>query len=173
VYGRDPACEPQLVSSAEDWLERSQQAGLDVPVPVEQRSAFRDWLTSRGHVHYNIPLPSGVASLVFDSMVATVRSWAGDPARAILLPPSVYSRLQFRFGTSTPWGPQFSQMLGHAPSAQEPLFPGDPTVCLLNLASDHGLGWMFGDVGNCTFWIKPDDLARRDFSRVWGTIEGG
>ncbi len=31
---------------------------------------------------------------------------------------------------------------------------------------------MFGDVANATFWISPGDLARRDFSNVWGTIEG-
>jgi len=63
-------------------------------------------------------------------------------------------------------------MFGHAPSAQEPLPPDDPTVCLLNLATDVALGWSFGGAGNCTFWITPDDLARRDFTKVWGTIVG-
>lgn len=63
-------------------------------------------------------------------------------------------------------------MLGHAPSAQDALPAGDPALCLLNLASDMGLGWSFGDVGNCTFWISPRHLAGREFDKVWATIEG-
>ncbi len=38
--------------------------------------------------------------------------------------------------------------------------------------SRFALGWMFGDAGNATFWISPGDLARRDFGKVWATIEG-
>ncbi len=80
--------------------------------------------------------------------------------------------MRFRFDVQTPLGMQYSQMLGHAPSAQEPRDPDDPTICLLNLASEYGAGWVFGDVGNCSFWIEPADLARKDFDKVWGTIEG-
>ena len=64
-------------------------------------------------------------------------------------------------------------MLGHAPSSQEARAAEDPTICLLSLRSDRGIPWMFADVGECTFWIGPDDLARRDFAQAWLTVEGG
>jgi uncharacterized protein YwqG len=31
---------------------------------------------------------------------------------------------------------------------------------------------MFGDAGNAIFWISPEDLARRDFSKVRAAVEG-
>jgi uncharacterized protein YwqG len=67
---------------------------------------------------------------------------------------------------------QFSQMLGHAAASQEAKPADDPEICLLNIASDRGLGWSFGDAGECSFWIRSNDLAALDFSRVRGTIEG-
>lgn len=76
------------------------------------------------------------------------------------------------FRGDSAWGIQYSQMLGHAPSSQQARMTDDPTVCLLNLASDAGLGWMFGDVGEATYWIEPDALARRDFAAVEASLEG-
>jgi hypothetical protein len=165
--------EPAIVAAAEDWLRRSNEAGLDSFVPRLERSAFRDWLRGLRRPDDEQPLPFSAADLVFASMVATIRAWSGDPARAERIPASTYKNLCFQFSHfSDYFGLQFSQMLGHAPSAQEPRSPNDPTICLLNLASEDALGWMFGDVGYCTFWISPKDLARRDFSNAWGTIEG-
>lgn len=156
----------QAVSTAEEWLRRSNEVGLQEPVSEEDRAAFRAWLMSVPPRRENSP-PHFASQIVFLSLVPTIRAWAGDPHRAALLPPHVYAAMRFRFE-----GGNYSQMLGHAPSAQEPLPPDDPTICLLNLPSDHALGWSFGDAGNCTFWITPQDLARRDFSKVWGTIVG-
>lgn len=31
----------------------------------------------------------------------------------------------------------------------------------------------WGDVGYCGFWIGTADLAARDFTRAWDTIDGG
>ena len=39
-------------------------------------------------------------------------------------------------------------------------------VLLLQLDSDEANGMMWGDLGVCHFYIHPDDLRRRDFSRV-------
>lgn len=39
-------------------------------------------------------------------------------------------------------------------------------ILLLQINSDPTCGVMWGDLGNCQFCIHPDDLARRDFSRV-------
>lgn len=160
----------QVISTAEKWLRRSNETGLDAPVAEEDRSAFRAWLTS-GASYENAP-PRFPPEVVLLSVVATIRSWAGDPRRAALLPPHVYDALRTRFSAFVYGVVRFSQMFGHAPSAQDPRHPDDPTVCLLNLPSDQALGWSFGGAGNCTFWITPEDLARRDFTKVWGTIVG-
>ncbi|MBX9885076.1 MAG: DUF1963 domain-containing protein, partial [Novosphingobium sp.] len=71
------------------------------------------------------------------------------------------------------YGLEFSQMLGYAPSSQQARMTDDPAICLLSLASDEGLGWMFGDVGEATFWISPGDLRDRYFGRVEALVEGG
>ncbi|HEY0038097.1 MAG TPA: hypothetical protein VGB66_15470 [Longimicrobium sp.] len=92
-------------------------------------------------------------------MITTVQTWAGDPSRAARLPPAVYAALRHVFNGFTGSGVEFSQMLGHAPASQKPRPPEDPTVCLLHLT------------GRYTFWIEPQDLARRDFSKAWGTVE--
>lgn len=47
---------------------------------------------------------------------------------------------------------------------EDPRQAGDPRVLLLQLDSDDEMMW--GDVGVGNFFIHPDDLARRDFSRV-------
>lgn len=175
LLGSDPAWEQQrvrAVAAAEDWLRLADAAGPDAPVPDDARAAFRAWLTGLRHPDDRATLSHGGARLVFASTVATIRAWAGDPVRAARTPPAVHAALRFHLAEYSVWGLQYSQMLGHAPSAQDPLDPADPIVCLLNLASEHGMGWMFGDVGNCSFWIAPDALARRDFGEAWGTIEG-
>jgi uncharacterized protein YwqG len=38
---------------------------------------------------------------------------------------------------------------------------------LLHLPSDDDLGTVFADYGSLYFWIRADDLAAKDFSRVW------
>lgn len=161
-----------LESAAEEWLRRSNEAGVDAPVDEEDRRAFRDWLRGLGRAYDDSGLGGNATTIIFESLVATIRAWAGDATRAARIAPHVYEALRFHFSSFRPWGPQFSQMLGHAQSAQSPLDADDPTVVLLNLSSDHGLGWSFGDAGYATFFIEPDDLAARDFSRVWGTIVG-
>ena len=172
MLGADAAVQAPLIAAAEAWLRRSEDAGFDEPVSPEVRSEFRAWMTGIRRKDDESPLYYSAAEIVFKSMVEVIRAWAGDPVRAARITEPVYAAMRSRLGAHSIFGVQYSQMLGHAPSAQDPLHPDDPTICLLNLSSDHGLGWMFGDVGNCTFWIRPSDLARRDFTRIWGTIEG-
>ena len=158
--GPGPELEAQTASAAEDWLRRANEAWLDAPVPEDARAAFRAWLMSlRPPNDSGTSLHFGGAELVFVSTAATIQAWAGDPSRATRLPPEVYAAVRHFFNGFTQSGVQFSQMLGHAPSSQRPRPPSDPTVCLLYITDQ------------CTFWIRPEDLARRDFGKVWGTIE--
>jgi hypothetical protein len=41
-------------------------------------------------------------------------------------------------------------------------------VLLLQVDSDAAAGWMWGDTGTLYYWIRRQDLAAGDFSRVWG-----
>lgn len=60
-----------------------------------------------------------------------------------------------------------------SPRARE-LAPGaaDWTL-LLQIDSDDELGLMWGDLGRVYFWIRRQDLAARDFSRVWAILQCG
>ena len=163
--------EEGVVAIAEDWLRRSNEIGLDEPVSEEDRSAFRAWLLSMDSPRIPAPL-NNATTMVFESLVATIRSWAGDPDRAARLTPHVYEAMRFRFSSFVYERLHFSQMFGNAPSAQNPQPPDSPEIVLLNLSTDYGLGWSFGDAGFCTYWIMEGDLAKRDFSKTWGSIKG-
>ncbi len=53
----------------------------------------------------------------------------------------------------------------------EALAPGaSDWIMLLQLDSDDDL-WMWGDCGRLFFWIRKQDLARRDFSNVWVALQ--
>ncbi|HST60985.1 MAG TPA: DUF1963 domain-containing protein [Longimicrobium sp.] len=161
-YSLGEAREGERVAAAEGWLDRSREGPLDRPVAEDDRQALRTWLATLGDKH----------DLVCRGAAGTIRSWAGDPALAALVPGHVYAACApFFYGYREAY-PQFSQMLGHSPGPHVARPVGDPTICLLNLDTDLALGWYFGEGGQCTFWITPGDLARRDFSRVEGRLDG-
>jgi Domain of unknown function (DUF1963) len=171
TYGNEAEGE-RLATEAERWLARSREVPLDRPVAEDDRQALRAWLVTLKSTHDPSEMGYRAAQLAFLAAVATIRAWAGDPTLAALVPAHVYAACEAYFSNYTTSGVYFSQMLGHAPSAQQALPADDPTICLLNLESDSAVGWSFGDDGQCAFWIAPRDLARRDFSKVEGTIVG-
>jgi len=69
------------------------------------------------------------------------------------------------------------QMLGHADLIQGSMLDdqtpaaGDEWVLLLQLGSDNGLDWMWGDAGHLYFWISRRDLERGEFSRMWQRLQ--
>lgn len=166
------ASEQEIAGAAWNWLERSRGRAPDEEVGDDERRKFRGWVA--GLCHPNSPWSFGpsAARLVIVSSRAAIRSWGSDPLRAANIPATVYGPLSAFFAGCSVWGDGFSQMLGHAQSAQEARPVTDPAVCLISLASGSATGWMFGDVGEATFWIAPEDLARRDFARAWATVEG-
>lgn len=166
------APDPDRVAVAEGWLSCAAAAKALAPVPDGERAAFRDWVRSMRHPDSPLPMHAPASTWMMEALLGSVRRLAGDPAAARLVPDRVYAALSPWFENGSVWSLSFAQMLGHAPSSQDARAVDDPTICLLNLPSDPGLGWMFGDMGEATFWIDPDALARRDFSRAWATIEG-
>lgn len=170
----------QLDLEARGWFDRSCSVSLDTTPSGDERRAFRAWA---GNIERrpDHPIPSSRA-LEWSQTAAiwAVRDWAGNHDLATNLPSSVYECVADLFhlasvqrGEDKDWYHfQFSQMLGHAAASQEAKPADDLEICLLNIASDRGLGWSFGDAEECSFWIRPSDLAALDFSRVRGTIEG-
>lgn len=60
-----------------------------------------------------------------------------------------------------------SRVLGYPYFLQgEPAFYKDNNILLLQLDIDDTCGIMFGDSGNCNFFICEEDLLKRDFSNV-------
>jgi len=44
---------------------------------------------------------------------------------------------------------------------------------LLQIDSDDGVGWMWGDVGRIYYWIREEDLNAGRFDRVWLVLQCG
>lgn len=162
----------QQLPTAFAWLERAKLEQSAAAVDDADKASFRSWLMTLQKPRQTPPSSPPYTQCVFHALRLNIRSWAGDPLLAAQIPRNVYSEMETFMSGSSVWGLKYSQMLGHAPSAQEPLHPSDPTVCLLNLSSDPVLGWMFGDVGNATFYISPEALARCDFSRAKAEVVG-
>jgi hypothetical protein len=171
-YVHEVASEEEIAAQAAHWLRRSSGRPPDEAVPDEERREFRHWIAGLCHPDSPWSFGPSAARLVIVSSTAAIRSWSSDPIRAAKIPATVYGPLSAFFTGCSIWGDGFSQMLGHAQSAQEARPVGDPTVCLISLASQSATGWMFGDVGEATFWIAPEDLAAREFDRAWATVEG-
>jgi hypothetical protein len=152
----------ERIARAERWLDRSREGPLDRPVAEDDRQALRTWLAGF----------EDCPQLVFWSAVRTIHGWAGDPVLAARILGHVYDACAPLFYGYDEESLQFAQMLGHSPSPHVSRPVDDPTICLLSLDTDGALGWYVGDGGQCTFWIDPGDLARRDFSRVQGVLDG-
>jgi uncharacterized protein YwqG len=67
----------------------------------------------------------------------------------------------------------FNQILGYVKSSQSLYGLHKDNILLISLRHNAMMGFNFGDVGECTFWIDKNALAQRDFSKVFGFIQGG
>jgi hypothetical protein len=152
----------ERVAEAERWLGRSREGALDRPVAEDDRQALRTWLAGL----------DDRAQFVYWSAVRTIWSWASDPALAARIPDHVYAACAPVFYGYDEENLRFAQMLGHSPAPHVARPVGDPTICLLSLDTDGALGWYIGEGGQCDYWITPRDLARRDFSKVEGVLDG-
>jgi hypothetical protein len=169
---RDNLREDQL-PIARDWLARSKAQADDAIPNGADRAAFREWLMQWHKARTDgAPDPLRYADAVNFAVQTNIRIWSGNQAQAAKIPIWIYEIMRSSFDAWSYGGIAYSQMLGHAPSAQQPLHPDDPTLCLLNLCTDTALGTMYGDVGNAAFFIAPADLAKRDFSKVEGEVMG-
>jgi hypothetical protein len=67
----------------------------------------------------------------------------------------------------------FHQMFGFGKSIQNAADENRDKLLLLQLTTDYGMFWMFGDCGAIQIWIDREDLAAGRFERATITLEGG
>jgi hypothetical protein len=161
------------LAQAEKWIAAADAAGMTDQVPAAEQTAFRQWVRSIDRGWEGFPIDLDVADWILESAEAVIRSFAHDRDLAQLIAPAIYDTMAPFFEGDSVFGVQFSQMLGHVTLSQSEYATNDPMRCLISLSTDFGLGWMFGDVGEASFWISPDALARRDFGEAWAKLEGG
>lgn len=166
-------------AEAKAWLDRSRGQPLDASVAPEIAQEFRAWLAA---LKAGRMAPYRLARTL-DAAAAHCIAEIGGTPRAAALPLALYRALERQhrpFGQQTgfqsPNGPhrqgttRIHQMLGWAPATQRADASGD--VCLLQLTSDPGIGLMFGDVGEASFWIARRDLAARRFEAARAVLQG-
>lgn len=171
--GGYPRFDDTQLPAAYGWLAKAEAQADDAIPDDSDRGAFRDWLMLWHKQQPGVkPSTFPYVDAVYSSIRANVRAWAADFTRAAKIPQHVYDAMRSCFDESARGEVRYSQMLGHAPSAQDPLHPGDPTLCLLNLCSDDGLGMTYGDAGNATFYISQRNLAKSNFADIQAEVVG-
>ncbi|MTD93412.1 DUF1963 domain-containing protein [Hyphomicrobium sp. xq] len=169
-----------IVGAALQWIDRAREIGpLGNPSDADGR-ALNAWLAT---IHGEQPfLPSAQPRVALNietnrhvraALIDTVNALATTAPEKF--PARYYDALAADFTLLWSAGmPQLSQhqMLGHVASSQDAKAIDDPDICLLRLSSDPIRQMGFGDAGECTFWIKADDLAALSFDKAWGTIVG-
>lgn len=166
-----------IMDEALQWVTHAREIGHFNRPQDSVVEAFNSWLTA---IHLPLPsqLPYRISSnandSVCDALIDTVNVLATH--HPDLFPARYYEALAGRFTPYYTLGRiqvRHHQMLGHVPSSQDVKAIGDEEICLLQFWSDFPRGMTFGDAGECTFWIKPADLAAQRFDKAWATIEGG
>lgn len=61
----------------------------------------------------------------------------------------------------------------HDPRAEALIKDSEEWILLLQIDSDDNAAMMWGDVGRLYFWIKKDDLAKKQFENTWLILQCG
>lgn len=168
----------ERVEIAKGWIAEGTAYGPESKIEFDKLSQFRNWLVAEGLTSIDATYPANVLQLGAISAAIHAIDWAvptgslphqflGEPVR-----PITFANDPRTLGGRATAFVKFHQMFGHVPSTQEPK-AADGEICLLHLFSDYALEFMFWDVGELQFWIKPHDLASRQFDRVRATLAGG
>jgi uncharacterized protein YwqG len=175
------------VEEASRWVARAKEIGLAGVPSAADVDAFAAWLKQLSdELPRTSRLRQELRSIFSAALLDTIAYGAGVPEIAARIPPYFYNVLENRhlpftqskhgaYVACKPWkiGARHHQMLGHVPSSQDAMSVDSDTVCLLQLNTDPAIDFMFGDMGEATFWIEPGDLANRRFDKAWATMQGG
>jgi len=175
----------EVLAQARAWVRRSRAQGLFAPPSNAQRDAFWQWCDALHQPTAQMTtgrVTDKRSACTLNRCVSEVLRRGPDcclahlPEAAALVPEAIREGPRWKHSPMvTGWvgGIVRHQMLGVATSVQGvPEQLRGSHLLLLQLGSDPGLDWMWGDVGVLQYWIAPDDLAARRFDRVAVTVEG-
>lgn len=169
----------------------AQEAGTHAPwnEPLrEDRIRFRDWISDLDSRTYFPPgeySPKNQAETIHlvsgRAMSQTMAEaldelMALDPARLRAVMPEAEGHVAWRHAAIIDEQGDKKivehQMLGWGTEVQDVVSEHQQDVLLLQLDSDYGIRWMWGDCGVIQFWIGADDLRDLRFDRVMTTFAG-
>ncbi|SMX46087.1 DUF1963 domain-containing protein [Actibacterium lipolyticum] len=133
-------------------------------VPDQEAQFFAEWLVqmkARAHPAIDTALRKALKSLAQQAVT--------DTKMQAVLPQALFDVFDAELCPSPAQSEHM--MLGHTQIRTNST--AGPGLRLLALDSDSGLDFMFCDVGMAEFWIEPEDLAQRDFSKVVAFTAGG
>ena len=160
------------------WLARARSAGRWSAVPPDARAEFLRWydgVESRASDDSSDPRRWGeLDRCLLEAYRVGPRMCLGHSAEAARLVPD-----SWRINQAWQWATHLSghggglvchYLLGSREyqASGRPRSPND--VPLMTFDTQDCFSWMWGDVGVVTFWIDPQDLAARDFSRAYVTM---
>lgn len=152
------------------WLKKAHHADTLGALQQAEHGQFRAWCDDQ--LRSKPSLLSGMSEL-FNSNIAYCHVWmVSAQGRSGSTMPDHLSNLMREFHLplrSSPDGTDFDitrhQMLGNAHIAQDISKQlSSSAVLLLQLDSDAGMLWSWGDEGQFQFWMTCDDLAKKNFS---------
>jgi uncharacterized protein YwqG len=162
--GPDPALLEPIRSTAANWVATARRHPLDTAPDAETSRAFAAWLQNIADQKF---FREKAAAALIKGMKSAIQFAAAHPRAAALLPEIYYQECHERRQID------IHQMLGNARSSQAAPSVERDEILLLKLMSDDGVNFMFCDLGEIEFWIKPDDLKARRFDKVVATTQGG
>lgn len=166
---------------ARDWLDEASKNNAFARLPRGQHQQFRSWC--EGQVCHQ-PNFRWELNRTIGTSIQHGHVWlmTAGPDSYRLLPKHVIDVMQ-GYHAPLEWsseadGNHFQltrhQMLGHPPAIQdETILRAEQQILLLQLDSDYGMEWIWGDVGHLQFWVLPEDLAAKNFDNVEVTLSGG
>jgi uncharacterized protein YwqG len=165
-----------------DWLRISTEKGAFTPLSPAERRRYREWLSTR----YLSAMEAFATSkdqrerqsslLIWSRLEDALRRSAldaitlcidADQSNRTLLSEAALD--DFAGGA---YAHGWHQMFGIGETTN--VYPaGEDEILLLQLATDYGMLWMFGDCGTLQIRIREDDLASQRFDRAKARIVNG
>jgi Domain of unknown function (DUF1963) len=169
--GADDFFDPHFPPTPEmdGWYQEAASNDPLAALPKDRHQAFRAWCETFGGTH----------GYAISDTIRHGHVWliTGNTDARQLLPPRIVDLMRghhevLHLESGTSFSLTRHQMLGHPDSNQNYTDAlAKNKIMLLQIDSDDGIEWCWGDAGRVHFWITPDDLAARNFENIEVTSE--
>jgi uncharacterized protein YwqG len=176
--GVPPHAVAEIIARARSWRNLSLHWGFDTAPTEAEKARFQNWIDEL--LDFLKTLRVDFSSSIYGCWAATLEQ-IGDlyitkeGSIRDLAPDDLYRALRDRHAVLTSGtfvNCTMHMMGGNGKGIQATDVDLTTHVLLLQLDSDYGINWMWGDVGTLTFWISKKDLAARRFDKAFMTMAG-